>query len=200
MLLTADAERLDSGEPAGHTFYGDLLMEGSSYSPLGDEQRASIRSKAVAEYEKAANAGADEALMLDPHGFVATCNSTHFFIVRRGELWTSTGQYCIPGITRGNMIRLAKELDIPVFEKPFSLYDVYGADEAFVTADDREEISGFYWSCLGFRGHGDFLEGWEEGCKCGLALGGMDVSSTRGDETFPPLILEVSPLSRSNRR
>ena len=82
---------------------------------------------------QASNAGADEALMLDPHGFVATCNSTHFFIVRRGELWTSTGQYCIPGITRANMIRLARELGIPVFEKPFSLYDVYGADEAFVT-------------------------------------------------------------------
>jgi len=82
---------------------------------------------------QAANAGADEALMLDPHGFVATCNSTHFFIIRRGELWTSTGQYCIPGITRGNMIRLAKENGIPVYEKPFSLYDVYGADEAFVT-------------------------------------------------------------------
>jgi branched-chain amino acid aminotransferase len=82
---------------------------------------------------QAAKAGADEALMLDPHGFVATCNSTHFFIVRRGELWTSTGQYCIPGITRGNIIRLARDNDIPVFEKPFSLYDVYGADEAFVT-------------------------------------------------------------------
>jgi branched-chain amino acid aminotransferase len=82
---------------------------------------------------QAANAGADEALMLDPHGFVATCNSTHFFIVRRGEVWTSTGQYCIPGITRSNMIRLCNDLGIPVFEKPFSLYDVYGADEAFVT-------------------------------------------------------------------
>ncbi len=82
---------------------------------------------------QAANAGVDEALMLDPHGFVATCNSTHFFIVRRGELWTSTGQYCIPGITRANLIRLASELGIPVFEKSFSLYDVYGADEAFVT-------------------------------------------------------------------
>jgi branched-chain amino acid aminotransferase len=82
---------------------------------------------------QAANAGADEALMLDPHGFVATCNSTHFFIVRRGEVWTSTGQYCIPGITRGNIIRLCKSLEIPVFEKHFSLYDVYGADEAFVT-------------------------------------------------------------------
>ena len=82
---------------------------------------------------QAANAGADEALMLDPHGFVATCNSTHFFIVRRGEVWTSTGQYCIPGITRGNIIGLCNENGIPVFEKSFSLYDVYGADEAFVT-------------------------------------------------------------------
>lgn len=82
---------------------------------------------------QAANAGADEALMLDPHGFVATCNSTHFFIVRRGEVWTSTGQYCIPGITRGNMIRLCRTAGIPMFEKSFSLYDVYGADEAFAT-------------------------------------------------------------------
>ena len=71
--------------------------------------------------------------MLDPLGFVATCNSTHFFIVRRGEVWTSSGQYCIPGITRGNMIRLCRENGIAVFEKQFSLYDVYGADEAFVT-------------------------------------------------------------------
>ncbi|HWL72391.1 MAG TPA: aminotransferase class IV, partial [Burkholderiaceae bacterium] len=82
---------------------------------------------------QAANAGANEALMLDPHGFVATCNSTHFFIVRRGEVWTSTGQYCIPGITRGNMIGLCRAAGIPVFEKSFSLYDVYGADEAFAT-------------------------------------------------------------------
>ncbi len=82
---------------------------------------------------QAANAGADEALMLDPQGFVATCNSTHFFIVRRDEVWTSTGQYCIAGITRGNVIRLCRDLSIPVFEKAFSLLDVYGADEAFVT-------------------------------------------------------------------
>ena len=82
---------------------------------------------------QAANAGYDEALMLDPHGFVATCNSTHFFIVRRGEVWTSTGDYCIPGITRGNIIRVAREAGITVREKNFSLYDVYGADEAFVT-------------------------------------------------------------------
>ena len=82
---------------------------------------------------QATNAGADEALMLDPHGFVATCNSTHFFIVRRGELWTSTGEYCIPGITRAAMLALARAEGITVCEKAFSLYDVYGADEAFVT-------------------------------------------------------------------
>lgn len=82
---------------------------------------------------QAAKAGADEALMLDPHGFVATCNSTHFFIVRKGEVWTSTGEYCIPGITRGVVIELCREAGIPVFEKRFSLTDVYGAQEAFVT-------------------------------------------------------------------
>ena len=82
---------------------------------------------------QAYGAGADEALMLDPHGFVATCNSTHFFIVRKGEVWTSTGQYCLGGITRANVIALCRENGIPVFEKSFSLTDVYGADEAFVT-------------------------------------------------------------------
>jgi branched-chain amino acid aminotransferase len=71
--------------------------------------------------------------MLDPHGFVATCNSTHFFIVRRGEVWTSTGDYCLGGITRGNVIEICREQGIPVFEKNFSLTDVYGAEEAFVT-------------------------------------------------------------------
>ena len=82
---------------------------------------------------QAAEAGADEALMLDPHGFVATCNSTHFFIVRKGEVWTSTGDYCLGGITRANVIRLCREKAIPVFEKNFSLTDVYGAEEAFTT-------------------------------------------------------------------
>ncbi len=82
---------------------------------------------------QAAEAGADEALMLDPHGFVATCNSTHFFIVRKGEVWTSSGDYCLDGITRRNVINLCKEEGIPVYERNFSLTDVYGADEAFVT-------------------------------------------------------------------
>lgn len=82
---------------------------------------------------QASKAGYDEALMLDPHGFVASGNSTHFFIVRRGEVWTSSGRYCLGGITRGNVIRLCRQQGIPVWEKDFSLTDVYGAEEAFVT-------------------------------------------------------------------
>ena len=82
---------------------------------------------------QAIEAGADEALMLDPHGFVATCNSTHFFIVRKGEVWTSSGDYCLGGITRANVIELCRANQIPVFERNFSLTDVYGAEEAFVT-------------------------------------------------------------------
>ncbi len=82
---------------------------------------------------QATKAGADEALMLDPHGFVATCNSTHFFIIRDGQVWTSTGDYCLGGITRGKIIELCRQHEIPVFERNFSLTDVYGADEAFVT-------------------------------------------------------------------
>lgn len=104
-------------------------------APDVQDQKLNSHSKlnCITACVQAMNAGADEALMLDPLGFVATCNSTHFFIVRRGEVWTSTGQYCIPGITRASMIRLCRENAIPVFEKQFSLYDVYGADEAFVT-------------------------------------------------------------------
>jgi len=77
--------------------------------------------------------GADEALMLDPHGFVATCNSTHFFIVRKGQVWTSSGRYCLAGITRANVLDLCRGNGIEAQEKDFSLIDVYGADEAFVT-------------------------------------------------------------------
>ncbi|NND04648.1 MAG: aminotransferase class IV [Acidimicrobiia bacterium] len=82
---------------------------------------------------QAMKAGADEALMLDVNGAVATCNATNFFIVRGNEVWTSTGQYCLNGITRGLVIELCKANNIPVFERDFSLTDVYSADEAFVT-------------------------------------------------------------------
>ena len=82
---------------------------------------------------QAAHADVDEALMLDPHGFVATCNSTHFFIVREGEVWTSSGDFCLGGITRRHVIDLCKGNGIPVYEKNFSLTDTYSAEEAFVT-------------------------------------------------------------------
>tara|TARA_R110002049_G_scaffold307712_2_gene509138 strand:+ start:116006 stop:116920 length:915 start_codon:yes stop_codon:yes gene_type:complete len=78
-------------------------------------------------------AGADEALMLDPHGFVNTTNACNFFIVRRGEVWTSSGDYCMNGVTRQKVIDLCRDNGIPVFEKNYSLYEAYGADEAFLT-------------------------------------------------------------------
>ena len=81
----------------------------------------------------AQKAGADEALMLDPQGFVNTTNSCNFFIVRKGEVWTSTGDYCMPGITRANVIRLCRDNAIPVFERNFSLVETYGSQEAFIT-------------------------------------------------------------------
>ena len=103
---------------------------------------------------QATQAGADEGLMLDPHGFVATCNSTHFFIVRKGEVWTSSGNYCLGGITRGLALEVAREAGIPAFEKDFSLTDVYGAEEAFVTGTFAgivpvREIDGRTLTCRG---------------------------------------------------
>jgi branched-chain amino acid aminotransferase len=86
---------------------------------------------------QAYTAGADEALMLDPHGFVATCNSTHFFVVKHvdgvDEVWTSDGRFCLDGITRGNVLRVCRDNDIVARETTFSLTDVYSAREAFVT-------------------------------------------------------------------
>ncbi|MEX0996780.1 MAG: aminotransferase class IV [Flavobacteriaceae bacterium] len=82
---------------------------------------------------QALEAGADEALMLDIHGFVSTCNATNFFMVKDGEVWTSTGNYCMNGITRGNVIALCEQNKIVCKQKNFSLFDVYGAGEAFVT-------------------------------------------------------------------
>ncbi|GAB2992030.1 D-amino acid aminotransferase [Cyclobacterium sediminis] len=82
---------------------------------------------------QAIEAGADEALMLDVNGFVSTCNATNFFMVKGEEVWTSTGEYCMNGITRGNVIKVCAQHGIKCLQKNFSLFDVYGADEAFVT-------------------------------------------------------------------
>ena len=103
--------------------------------PAEQDQKLNSHSKlnCILAGLQAIEAGADEALMLDDRGFVATCNSTHFFIVRNGEVWTSAGGYCLGGITRGAVLRAAARKGMPAFEKDFSLFDVYGADEAFTT-------------------------------------------------------------------
>ena len=81
----------------------------------------------------AEKAGADEALMLDINGFVNTTNACNFFIVKKGEVWTSTGDYCMNGITRQKVIDICRSDGIPVYEKNFSLVDTYSSEEAFLT-------------------------------------------------------------------
>jgi branched-chain amino acid aminotransferase len=124
--------------------------------PAVQDQKINSHSKlnCILASIQATQAGADEALMLDPHGFVATCNSTHFFIVRKGEVWTSSGRYCLGGITRGLTLEIAREAGISAIEKDFSLTDVYGADEAFVTGTFAgivpvREIDGRKLECRG---------------------------------------------------
>lgn len=103
--------------------------------PMSQDPKLNSHSKlnCIMALIHALKAGADEALMLDVHGFVNTTNSTNFFIVRKGEVWTSTGDYCMNGITRRKVIELCRENDIPVFERNYSLVDSLGAAEAFVT-------------------------------------------------------------------
>ena len=124
--------------------------------PAVQDQKINSHSKlnCILASVQATQAGADEALMLDPHGFVATCNSTHFFIVRRGEVWTSSGKYCLGGITRRLALEIARDAGIPAIEKDFSLTDVYGADEAFVTGTFAgivpvREVDGRQLTCRG---------------------------------------------------
>ena len=103
--------------------------------PMSQDAKYNSHSKlnCVIACLQAEQAGADEGLMLDPHGFVNTTNACNFFIVRSGEVWTSTGDYCMNGITRQNIINLCRENKIPVFTKNFSLVETYSADEAFLT-------------------------------------------------------------------
>lgn len=133
IVIIAEHKRADPGV----TKAGVRLFTSTVRRPPPDtlDQKLNCHSKLheVVALVQALHAGADEALMLDPEGFVATCNATNFFIVRRGEVWTSTGRYCLNGITRQLVLELARAENIPAFEKPFSLTDVYSADEAFVT-------------------------------------------------------------------
>ncbi|MDD9911045.1 MAG: aminotransferase class IV [Ahrensia sp.] len=103
--------------------------------PLTQDAKLNSHSKlnCIIALNHAIRAGADEALMLDPFGFVNTTNACNFFIVRSGEVWTSTGDYCMNGITRQKVIDLCQRDGIPVFERNYSLVDTYSADEAFLT-------------------------------------------------------------------
>ncbi|MFK7746095.1 MAG: aminotransferase class IV [Roseobacter sp.] len=103
--------------------------------PMSQDAKFNSHSKlnCVIACLQAEQAGADEGLMLDPHGFVNTTNACNFFIVRRGEVWTSTGDYCMNGVTRQKVIDICRAEGIPVHEKNYSLYQAYGADEAFLT-------------------------------------------------------------------
>jgi branched-chain amino acid aminotransferase len=103
--------------------------------PLTQDPKLNSHSKlnCIIALNHAIRAGGDEALMLDPHGFVNTTNACNFFIVRKAEVWTSTGDYCMNGITRKKVIEVCRSSGIPVLERNFSLVDTYGADEAFLT-------------------------------------------------------------------
>ena len=103
--------------------------------PMSQDAKYNSHSKlnCVLACLQAEEVGADEGLMLDPHGFVNTTNACNFFIVRKGEVWTSTGDYCMNGVTRQNVIDLCRATDIPIFERNYSLFESYSADEAFLT-------------------------------------------------------------------
>jgi len=103
--------------------------------PLTQDAKLNSHSKlnCIIALNHAIRAGADEALMLDPFGFVNTTNACNFFIVRKGAVWTSNGDYCMNGITRQKVIDVCRENGIPVFERNYSLVDSYGAEEAFLT-------------------------------------------------------------------
>ena len=103
--------------------------------PMSQDPKLNSHSKlnCILACIQANKAGGDEALMLDPYGFVNTTNSCNFFIVKNNEVWTSTGDYCMNGITRLKIIELCKNNNIPIFQKNFSLVDVYSSQEAFIT-------------------------------------------------------------------
>ncbi|MFT4611086.1 MAG: branched-chain amino acid aminotransferase [Gammaproteobacteria bacterium] len=122
----------EESKEKGITLFTSTVRRGS---PDYLDPRLNCHSKLheVQALIQAIEAGADEALMLDANGFVSTCNATNFFIIKNGEVWTSTGQYCMNGITRAKVIEACHMNGITCHQKDFSLFDVYGADEAFVT-------------------------------------------------------------------
>jgi len=133
-LVIIPEHKLASNEPKinGISLFTSTIRRGSA-DYLDPKLNCHSKLHEVQALIQAIEAGADEALMLDTRGFVATCNATNFFIIRNGTVLTSTGQYCMNGITRGNVLRICREQNIPHAECDFSLFETYGADEAFVT-------------------------------------------------------------------
>lgn len=132
VIIAEHKKASQESQEKGITLFTSTVRRGS---PDYLDPRLNSHSKLheVQALVQAIEAGADEALMLDINGFVSTCNATNFFAIDKGEVLTSTGQYCMNGITRANIIRVCKEAGIPCRETTFSLFEVYGADEAFVT-------------------------------------------------------------------
>lgn len=133
VVIIAEHKKADpDSKNRGVTLFTSTIRRGS---PDYLDPRLNCHSKLheVQALIQALESGADEALMLDIHGFVSTCNATNFFMVKKGEVWTSTGEYCMNGITRAKVIEVCESNGIPCLQKNFSLFDVYGADEAFVT-------------------------------------------------------------------
>lgn len=136
VIIAEHKEALPSTVAEGITLFTTHVRRATP-DTLDPKLNAHSKLNDVTACIQAYTAGADEALMLDPHGFVATCNSTHFFVVKGSsddpEVWTSDGRFCLGGITRGNVLRMCRDAGIAARETTFSLTDVYGAQEAFVT-------------------------------------------------------------------
>ncbi len=132
VIIPEYKEASEDSKRKGITLFTSTIRRGS---PDYLDPRLNCHSKLheVQALIQAIEAGCDEALMLDIHGFVSTCNATNFFMIKDGEVWTSTSKYCMNGITRAKVIKACHENSVICREKDFSLFDVYGADEAFVT-------------------------------------------------------------------
>lgn len=157
VILPEFKQASQDSKEKGITLFTSTIRRGS---PDYLDPRLNCHSKLheVQALIQAIGAGADEALMLDINGFVSTCNATNFFIIKNKEVFTSTGKYCMNGITRAKVIEACKLNNIPCYQKDFSLFDVYGADEAFVTGTfgGLTPVTKIDGRQIGLKPYGDF--------------------------------------------
>jgi len=157
VIIAEHKKASKESQEKGITLFTSTVRRGS---PDYLDPRLNCHSKLheVQALVQAIEAGADEALMLDANGFVSTCNATNFFIIKENEVWTSTGQYCMNGITRAKVIEACEKNNIVCKQKDFSLYDVYGANEAFVTGTfgGLTPVTKIDGRIIGNGGYGDF--------------------------------------------